>query len=976
MPIPTDERQEDTLNPGQQDYDRRFNDIAQAEERGTFNDTSNTPQSATGADGEDAAIQKLQNSEASSAPYSGWNNGVSGSSGSKKNATFKNFTKKKGPMAAILGILGIGGFGFTMLFSPAMLLVNMKETLSDRFNDQLAVLDIRSNRVLAKKIGKEVTTGVCSPVTIRCKYTTMSKRQLAKLEKAGIRALDDKGEPLTKRGKAATLEIDGKQYNAQQLQSELRKNSALRSAFNRAYNPKVAAFTDSIIKKTNTRLKISKKNAFDDVQTKEDLTKKLRSTVTGESFDLKASGLEVKTVDGKEVYTDPETGKTLTDAEIAEREKAFASVDAETKARADLTKTGGKITKSTIKGALTVTALGLGAVDSVCTGYLVIRTVSFAAKYIGMLQLVRYAHTFMNTADAIKAGVATPEQVEYLGTILTSTNSEGKSASDSAGYKYAAYGDSAMPTREPVDPEEARVADETYRYVNGQLVPNGVFSSIMNSISGGGKSTSAADETCKFAKSGWGQGILFGTAAIGAIVALGSGGISLGWGTGAQVAASVAVGVAIGILTPKLVDMASGTLVSGDENGNEAGNAIVSGMGAYNAQSSQTRGLAALSKEDALAYKNTSNETLALYNEVERNEANPLDATNRHSFVGSIASQLMPYVVKNNSVSLTRSVFGSFSAAASVINKSLTSKAASAEEFNQCNDPEYEELGLAADPFCNIKYGLSNEALAVDPDEVLDYMIDNSHIDPNTGSAASEVFKKYIKGCTERTTSIGGWTEEDDSNDFGKGEACIQGKGGNDETRNTMFRLYLIDKSIVDEMDGEETPSDEAAPDQNLATSPDDVKPYNLGWTLKDNTDYSAVPCAAGTRDDNTYRHPKANFTFRKCLIGSIPVNSLVSERVTLMLEAAKKDGVILTIGNSFRSYESQQQVYQNNCGSGTCNPPTATPGNSQHERGLAIDFSSCSASSACFKWLSEHAKNYGYYNLPSESWHWSASGW
>jgi LAS superfamily LD-carboxypeptidase LdcB len=51
------------------------------------------------------------------------------------------------------------------------------------------------------------------------------------------------------------------------------------------------------------------------------------------------------------------------------------------------------------------------------------------------------------------------------------------------------------------------------------------------------------------------------------------------------------------------------------------------------------------------------------------------------------------------------------------------------------------------------------------------------------------------------------------------------------------------------------------------------------------------------------------------------------------------------------------------------------------HERGLAIDFT-CngggaigSRSSPCFQWLSGNASSYGFYNLPSEPWHWSTNG-
>jgi LAS superfamily LD-carboxypeptidase LdcB len=62
------------------------------------------------------------------------------------------------------------------------------------------------------------------------------------------------------------------------------------------------------------------------------------------------------------------------------------------------------------------------------------------------------------------------------------------------------------------------------------------------------------------------------------------------------------------------------------------------------------------------------------------------------------------------------------------------------------------------------------------------------------------------------------------------------------------------------------------------------------------------------------------------------------------------------------------------------CHPPTAPPGTSMHEQGLAVDFTwngsvISSHSSAAYQWLDAHANAYGFYNLPSEPWHWSTNG-
>ena len=106
-----------------------------------------------------------------------------------------------------------------------------------------------------------------------------------------------------------------------------------------------------------------------------------------------------------------------------------------------------------------------------------------------------------------------------------------------------------------------------------------------------------------------------------------------------------------------------------------------------------------------------------------------------------------------------------------------------------------------------------------------------------------------------------------------------------------------------------------------------------------------------------------------------------VKTDVVSMIQDARADGVNLS-GYSYRSPQRTAElrvingcpdVY--NSSPSSCRIPTARPGQSMHERGLAIDFRSCWRGSACFTWLSNNASRYGYTNLPSESWHWSTNG-
>lgn len=121
------------------------------------------------------------------------------------------------------------------------------------------------------------------------------------------------------------------------------------------------------------------------------------------------------------------------------------------------------------------------------------------------------------------------------------------------------------------------------------------------------------------------------------------------------------------------------------------------------------------------------------------------------------------------------------------------------------------------------------------------------------------------------------------------------------------------------------------------------------------------------------------------CTVSGIRVNCAISGPLQRMISAAASGGVTLT-GSGYRDINVQIQLRKEHCGtsyyaiyqmpSSQCSPPTAKPGSSQHEIGLAIDFNSCSSrSTACYRWLAANAASFGFYNLPSEPWHWSTTG-
>ncbi len=153
-----------------------------------------------------------------------------------------------------------------------------------------------------------------------------------------------------------------------------------------------------------------------------------------------------------------------------------------------------------------------------------------------------------------------------------------------------------------------------------------------------------------------------------------------------------------------------------------------------------------------------------------------------------------------------------------------------------------------------------------------------------------------------------------------------------------------------------------------------------------------------------------------RSVAGGIIVNAEIEHDVDRLIADARVDGLVIG-GGGYRTVEAQIALRLSHCGgsvpsdvaapgpdatpdelaayaaavaehqrrviyevpAGSCSPPTATPGNSEHQLGLAIDFTEdgviLDRNSAVYAWLDEHAEAYGLINLPSEAWHWSTTG-
>ena len=125
--------------------------------------------------------------------------------------------------------------------------------------------------------------------------------------------------------------------------------------------------------------------------------------------------------------------------------------------------------------------------------------------------------------------------------------------------------------------------------------------------------------------------------------------------------------------------------------------------------------------------------------------------------------------------------------------------------------------------------------------------------------------------------------------------------------------------------------------------------------------------------------------------VNGVLIDKSIGEKFATLVSWAAEDGIRLS-GGGYRSAQDQIWLRKLHCGtsdydiwqkpSWECSPPTARPGFSLHERGLAIDVR-CNGrlisrySDPCFAWMAKHAPKVGLFNDVSgrEAWHWSTTG-
>ena len=802
-----------TLPRTPEEQDSRYNPAEQAyqEKMGAGYVSSGTDQLESFANDPNNASKEAQ--EAEDADYSGQNGLYRPTGGRKRKEkfSFKGFVKKKGALISIIGLLLGGGGAFSIMLAPGLGLVQLKEVLVGDLNDQLSAVDIRTNALWKAKLGTLQGAGVCSnQVKIKCQFKTMSKRQVERFRKAGFTNLEVQDGIAGRQRITNMTAPNGAVISDPQDLINSRRDPQVRSAMNRVFNPLYASLSDSTAMKVITeKIKSSKASKLTGT-TVEELDQSLADNTTGER-PRNASIVQLDE-DGKRFVADT-NGNPVYESDSPDRFKEITDKAAAFDEKLSDVGPGPKAFNSVVSGAAKGASV-LGAVDAACSVYNLTRAVAAAAKAARAVELAQYSMVFLTTADEIKAGTATPEQTDYFGKTVTATDTRktitdelstssdtnfanaqprdnpmyGKNGFDSNGYAIAAYNDA--PT----------LSSQSQQFMIGGGM-SGTLSDVSNqatSLIGGDE---AAARTCGVIQSWWVRGAGL---AVGVIAAIGSFGAS----TVISLTASIAVSAAMPLLEAMLVDIMKGQ-VTKDLEGPDAVDAMFAGTSEVLGQTAQARGLVPQNSAGLEEYLTQSMETKNEYIAQASFEAKavPFDIYNQYSFLGSFARSInIPLTKASSSITgLFTSIPQFFSASAlSLIPKASAQTAYNPERFNKCDDIAYKNIGISADVFCNVRFGLSTTDLNRDPIEVVDYMVNNEHISAS-GAAKSTPYTDYLKYCVNR---VNGWGEtggEENGNfDLTSGKACMGGTGTFSDEDLGNFRVYTLDKTVSDAMDDEE----------------------------------------------------------------------------------------------------------------------------------------------------------------------------
>lgn len=717
----------------------------------------NEAASSSGNSSGDAA-GNINNKEKQSQQQDGWRDNTSRDLNKPKKSKGKsgggfsamNKLKRFGPTSAVASMLLVGAVGIGSSTSiMGSLLVSIKESIVTNIDQQQYTSSSRSNRILARRLADDATSGSCTLVKIACRFHKPTDYQLKQLDKAGVKALDEAGEVIEK-GKLiggkrpAHYLIDGEKISAKDFKKALRNNPKLRNAFRRAFNPRWVNWVDDAAVKFLKKIGVTKKVA-------EKLnSKKTRKALTEATDEL--TKIEDKAAD-------------KLNKEIAEQAGDYATKEAK------------KATKKKGNDVKLMMAQGI------CAAAKAPNVAVNINKAFRIAQYAKLGYTFLTAADAIKKGEATPEMVNNVATILTQsyTKSDGtikKPATDAKLMKYTMG---------------LGTAGSSSSYIPGVGGTLATYLGVVNS------------EPVKM-----GCDLIGSTAAEVGVdvfdgIRAGLGPIGWAWVGGellieglltfdtVQEKLSSVMGTivqtSIDTFT-KWVDMKSlAEYFLGDKTKGATGTDVgdITGVGLSNSMADQASytGNAPLTVQQKVAFDEqiVQPERIALAEE-DRLTHSPFDISSPNTFLGSIAIRFVPYLGMASSPLAFVSAISSISTSSlfNLFNPSAYAK--NIIDENKCtqNSVLANEKDIAVGPACDVQYGVPTDYMGIEPDQVASELSASGDIDENGKVKSNSELQDWIDTCNQASI-------------INTKECTV------DSRQRALYNLYQIDKRTVDGMD-------------------------------------------------------------------------------------------------------------------------------------------------------------------------------
>lgn len=147
------------------------------------------------------------------------------------------------------------------------------------------------------------------------------------------------------------------------------------------------------------------------------------------------------------------------------------------------------------------------------------------------------------------------------------------------------------------------------------------------------------------------------------------------------------------------------------------------------------------------------------------------------------------------------------------------------------------------------------------------------------------------------------------------------------------------------------------------------IEDKSLGWTAKTNL----VDGWANFKD-YTAEWQKGSYIGQTDVVNIIGTSGVEQislktlEQFYILQRAATKDGLDLKIGDGFRQFSKQQDLWDKNPNSAE----VARPGKSNHQHGQALDLNTGGFNTPLYNWLKTNGPTYGWLRtVKKEHWHW-----